>query len=231
MATGSLMPNVFPQYFDTNGDPLVGGKLYSHLAGTSTLTPTYTDSTLLVPHANPIILDGAGRSGAVYLDALSYKFTLHTALDVLVCPPVDNVQAVHLNQSVLGEVYTFGGDSTSPIEATSYPAGATIDKTHAGTAIFRLNTTNLPAGTYVLEGMLLAIGGTVSASIVNLSDGAPDVPLTNATITSTSATGELVVGALGITFAVAGANKDYAIKTKVSAGLGFAWGIKLRRTA
>lgn len=231
MATGSLMPNVFPQWVDANGNPYVGGKLYSYLAGLATPTPTYTDSTLLVPHANPIVLNARGAPpGPVYLAALSYKFRLYTALDVFV-DEADNVQAVHLNQSALGERFAFGGDSTSPIELTAYPTGATIDKTHAGTAIFRTDSADLPAGTYILEGMLLATAGTVSASIVNLSDGAPDTPLTNGTITSTSTTGELVQGALGVTFALAGAAKNYAIKVKVSAGLGFAWGLKLRRTA
>lgn len=230
MATGSLMPALNQQYFDNNGNVLAGGKLASFLAGTSTPTPTYTDSGLLVPHANPIVLDAAGRAGAVYLDALSYKFTLRTSADVLLWT-VDNVQAVHLNQSALGEVFRFGGDSTSPVTVTAYPTGAGVDTLHAGTSIFRVDSADLPAGTYVLGGMLLGNGGTLSASIVNLSDGAPNTPLTNGTITSANTTGELVEGTLAITFAAAGADKSYGIKTLVSAGFGFAWGIYLRRIA
>lgn len=48
-------------FLDFEGHMLVGGKLYTYIAGTSTLTATYTDNTLGVPNANPIILNSAGR--------------------------------------------------------------------------------------------------------------------------------------------------------------------------
>ena len=57
------------QFFDNNGLPLSGGKIYSYLAGTNTAEPTYSTSTGLIPHSNPIILDAAGRvpSGEIWL--------------------------------------------------------------------------------------------------------------------------------------------------------------------
>jgi hypothetical protein len=38
------------QFFDANGNPLVGGKLFTYAAGTTTPLATYTDSTGLTPN-------------------------------------------------------------------------------------------------------------------------------------------------------------------------------------
>ena len=75
------------QFFDNNGVPLAGGKLYTYVAGTTTPQATYTSSSGVTFHSNPIILDSAGRvpsGGEIWLtnDAL-YKFILKTSTDVL----------------------------------------------------------------------------------------------------------------------------------------------------
>jgi hypothetical protein len=72
----SLAPAIKQQFFDNNGAPLAGGKLFTYQAGTSTPQPTYTDSSGAVENTNPVILDSSGRA-AVWLDVeLSYKFML-----------------------------------------------------------------------------------------------------------------------------------------------------------
>ena len=50
------------QQFNSQGVPLAGGRLYFFQAGTTTPQSAYQDSGLIIPHANPIILDAAGRS-------------------------------------------------------------------------------------------------------------------------------------------------------------------------
>ena len=74
------------QFFDSNGVPLSGGKLYTYAAGTTTPQTTYTSSTGATANANPIELNSAGRvSGTteVWLDiTLAYKFVLKTTDDV-----------------------------------------------------------------------------------------------------------------------------------------------------
>jgi hypothetical protein len=64
MASVTLSPDARLQFFDNNGLPLAGGKLFTYIAGTSTLQATYTDSTGLIANANPIILNAAGRPSA-----------------------------------------------------------------------------------------------------------------------------------------------------------------------
>lgn len=74
------------QFFDNNGNPLSGGKLWSFLAGTTTEAETYRDSSGDEFHPNPIILNAAGRipdGGEIWLDSeKSYKFVLTDSLDV-----------------------------------------------------------------------------------------------------------------------------------------------------
>lgn len=83
------------QFFTNNGIPLSGGKLYSYAAGTTTPQATYTSSSGVTAHTNPIILDSAGRvpGGEVWLSAPSYKFVLNTSTDVLIAT-YDNISGV-----------------------------------------------------------------------------------------------------------------------------------------
>lgn len=67
--------------FDANGAPLVGGKLYSYEAGTTTKKATYSDPDCTVPNTNPVILDSEGYAD-VWVPSGSYKFALYDADDV-----------------------------------------------------------------------------------------------------------------------------------------------------
>jgi hypothetical protein len=94
--TVSLSPlgGVAAQFLDNNGIILSGGKIYTYAAGTTTPQATYTSSTGATPHANPIVLDSAGRvpGGEIWLtDGLSYKFTVETSTSILL-GTYDNVR-------------------------------------------------------------------------------------------------------------------------------------------
>lgn len=79
-AIGLLSPN--QQFFSNAGVPLVGGKVYTYITGTSTPTPTYSDSDLSVPNENPIILDGSGRA-TIYCPATpNLKLIVTNSADV-----------------------------------------------------------------------------------------------------------------------------------------------------
>jgi hypothetical protein len=83
------------QFFGNNGLPLAGGKLFSYAAGTTTPLATFTSISGATPHANPIILDSAGRvPSQVWLTAASaYKFTLKTSADVEIWTK-DNISGI-----------------------------------------------------------------------------------------------------------------------------------------
>jgi hypothetical protein len=224
--SGTIAPNAVFTGFTNSGAVCSSCRLYTYASGTSTPATVYSNSTLTTPHANPIILDSAGRA-TIYVGAASFKFVLKTAADVTLWT-VDPVTSTAVAQTQLGEFFYFGGDSTSPVTLTAYPSGATVDKTHAGTSVYSVDSADIPAGTYILEGMLLGTGGgTVTAALVNLSDGSPDTPMV--TISSASTVGSRTASS-AITFAASGTSKFYAIKTLVSTGGGFAWGLRLRRT-
>lgn len=73
------------QFFDNNGIPLAGGKLYTYEAGTTTPQSTYTDSTGGTALANPIVLDSAGRvpnGGEIWItDANALKIMLTNSVE------------------------------------------------------------------------------------------------------------------------------------------------------
>jgi len=118
------------QFFDNNGVILSGGKIYTYAAGTTTPQATYTSASGTTPHANPIILDSAGRvpGGEIWLtDGLVYKFVIETATGILL-GTYDNITGVNsnfVNYTVQEEVIT----------AT------------AGQTVFNLSTINYTPGT------------------------------------------------------------------------------------
>ncbi len=89
MATTTLAPTPKLQFFDLNGAPLSGGKLYTYAAGTTTPLASYTDFTGNIANTNPIILDSRGEAN-VWLSAAIYKFALYDSTNVLIWT-VDNI--------------------------------------------------------------------------------------------------------------------------------------------
>lgn len=72
-----------PKYqFSSNGIPLIGGLVYSYLAGTTTATPTYQDQALTIENTNPIVLDARGECILWVDSTLTYKLKLSNAVGV-----------------------------------------------------------------------------------------------------------------------------------------------------
>ena len=112
--TLSIFAGVGAQLFDNNGDPLTGGKLYTYAAGTTSPLTTYTSSSGVTPHTNPIILDAAGRvpGGEIWLDyAYLYKIIVKTSADVLIAT-YDNLGGSFNTTSL---VANFTGDGTQDV--------------------------------------------------------------------------------------------------------------------
>jgi len=126
----SPLGGVGAQFFDSNGNPLSGGLIYTYAAGTSTPQATYTTSAGNIQHSNPIVLDAAGRvpTGEIWLtDGVSYKFTIKTSADVLV-GTYDNLVGINSN-------------------FIAYTAQQEIQTATAGQTVFNLTTMQYQPGT------------------------------------------------------------------------------------
>ena len=118
--TAALTPVPKIQFFADDGTPLVGGKLYSYVAGTTTPLATYTTYAGDVANTNPVILDSRGEAN-VWLTGVLYKLALYDADDALIWT-VDNVSSVGsgiFNGPVSGTTGTFSGALTAASGAFS----------------------------------------------------------------------------------------------------------------
>jgi hypothetical protein len=121
--TLSIFAGVGAQLFDNNGNPLSGGKLETYEAGTTTPLATYTSSTGVTAHTNPIVLDSAGRvpGGEIWLNyAYLYKFVVKTSTNVLIAT-YDNIGGSFNASSIIAN-FT-GNGSTVAFTLASAPAG------------------------------------------------------------------------------------------------------------
>lgn len=80
MAT--LLPEGKQSFTDDAGNPLVGGKLYTYDAGTTTPRPTFADAAGTIPNTNPVVLDARGEATVFWQGA--YKVVLKDASSVTV---------------------------------------------------------------------------------------------------------------------------------------------------
>jgi hypothetical protein len=147
MVQVSLSPfaGVGAQLFDNNGVILSGGKIFTYAAGSSTPQTTYTSVTGITPHANPIILDSAGRvpGGEIWIkDGFSYKFVVETSTGSLL-GTYDNINQI---QSGAITVLNYVGDGVR----TVFGIGAT-PSTKSATAIY-INGVYQDKNTYNLSG-------------------------------------------------------------------------------
>lgn len=85
------------QFFDNDGTPLNGGKIFSYVAGsTSTQQITYTTAFGDVANSNPIVLDSAGRcaTGIWLIDGAEYNLVLTKPDGTTVLESHDNIIGV-----------------------------------------------------------------------------------------------------------------------------------------
>lgn len=173
MTTQTLSPVFKQQFFDNNGKPLFGGKLYSYAAGTTSPAATYTDSTGTTPNTNPIVLDYRGECNCWISPNFAYKFVLTDSFGTTIWS-VDNV----INQAGSGSTYYFGGGGhgSSNTYAVNFsapfstiPTGTVVywvpDFTNTGSATLNVNSTG-PApiltqfGVPASAGQVVALGAT-----------------------------------------------------------------------
>lgn len=109
-----------PQFFDANGKPLVGGKLFVYIAGTTTKAVTYSDF-YKTENTNPVVLNDLGTCMLIVPSANLYKIVLYDRKGNLLLTR-DNV-SVSSEQQI---IYTTANkvessDSTVDVTATTDP--------------------------------------------------------------------------------------------------------------
>jgi hypothetical protein len=121
-----LSPTAKMAFVDSAGQPLVGGKLYTYIAGTTTLQATYADSSGAAANTNPIILDSRGEAN-VWLGGAVYKFILKDADDALIWT-VDNISAPTsaVSPVLSGSVTIDSNTSTPALKITQTGTGPVL---------------------------------------------------------------------------------------------------------
>lgn len=182
-AQGVLSPMARLQFLDNNGDPLAGGLIYTYVAGTVMPLAAYQDSALSVLHANPIVLDSAGRATIYLSPTLSYKFTLRDSLSVVVWTQ-DNIIGPQSG------VFTVSAADTRGLRITRTSADAGMSITSVG-------------GSGKTYGLVSDTAG--GFTIRDDSDGTPNMQWLGNNITATMtgvfavAGNQTISGTLGVT--------------------------------
>jgi len=214
----SLTPTPKQQIYGSDGNPLVGGKIYTYAAGTTTPLATYTDAGAGTANTNPIILNSLGQAN-IWLSSASYKFSVYTSADVLLYT-VDNISAP-LDSAGLALALS----SPTPIGNTAPNTGAfttlaattgTITTVNATTGnITTVNATTVTAtGTVTAETLTFEGGGsltkvpesaikpitaTVSANALTVTLNPTTLDFRSATLTSGTVVSRLVTSAISVT--------------------------------
>jgi len=157
-----VTPTAKTQFLDAAGAPLVGGKLYTYVAGTTTPQATYTDATGATPNSNPVILDSRGEAN-IWLGEATYKFKLTDSDDVEIWT-VDYISAPTTSVSaVLSGNVTVSSDSSGPA----------LKITQTGTGdVLRVQDSSDPDSTpFVINSAgLVGIGTVAPAEALDIDD-------------------------------------------------------------
>ena len=159
------------QFFDDNGSPLVGGKLYSYAAGTTTLLTTYTTSAGTVANTNPIILNAGGRTPNEIWQAtgILLKFVLYNSVDELI-GTYDGIPSINDPFGINSQLSSVSG--TNSITASATPA-LTAYATGAIYSFIAANT-NTGAATLSIDGLTatsITKNGSVALSAGDIQSG------------------------------------------------------------
>jgi microcystin-dependent protein len=167
----SPVGNAF-QFFNNEGLPLNGGKLFTYQAGSTTPFPTYTDVNGLIANTNPIILGTDGRPpSTIWLtDGFFYKFILTDSNDVTI-QTYDNL---------------YGIIGTAPSPPTPLPSGTIV--------LWSGSIGSIPAGWVLCNGSNGTpdlrnrfVVGAGSTYAVDATGGSADAIVVSHTHTATSA--------------------------------------------
>ena len=205
----SLTPTPKQQIYGSDGNPLVGGKIYTYAAGTTTPLATYTDAGGLTANTNPIILNSLGQANIWLAPSSSYKFSVFTSADVLLYT-VDNIATPIDYLSLVTSLA-----SPPPIGSTAPNTGAFTTLAATTGTITTVNATTITAtGTVTAETLTFEGGGSmtkppeasiqpitasVAASALTVTLNPTTLDFRSATLTSGAVVSRLITSAISVT--------------------------------
>lgn len=150
-----------PQYVlratDANGAPVAGAKLYTYRAGGVIPEATYADEAYSTANANPVVADGSGYFGPIYLNDFSYHLVLKDSTGVVLFDR-DDVRAAYLTNSELRDRVL--QIASSPLDFGAAGDGATDDSSALQLAIdTSTGTVDLLGKTYRCDSALILKSG------------------------------------------------------------------------
>ena len=155
----ALFTSTETQWFDDDGDPLAGGKVYFYEPGTVTLKDTYTTSALDTANTNPVILDANGRA-VIWLNN-EYKYKVTNSSDVQVGATVDNLNA-ETSSTAESRLLITNGSFETDTENDGQPDNWTIS-TLTGATI-AIDTSDSAHGVNSLKFLSAGAGGGTATS-------------------------------------------------------------------
>lgn len=144
----NLAPLPVQKFFDNNGNPLVGGKLFTYVSGTSTKIATSVNAGG-TPNTNPVILDFRGECRLWIDPALSYTFVLAPANDT--DPPTAPIWTV--NDITVGSAQQDNAaDDTGPVNNIELSIPQISSPTAFTRIVFKAANTNTGPVTISING-------------------------------------------------------------------------------
>lgn len=233
----SYLAGAGAQFFDSNGDPLAGGLLYTYNAGTTTPVSTYTSRSGVAFNTNPIVLNSSGRTPAeIWLEGgVLYKFVLKDSTFVQI-GSYDNIPAVN-DPTTTNNLITVAGTNAltglavPPLEG--YTAGAqytfiaqnnntgavTLDIDSLGVkAVTKFGTTPLVANDIRAGALILVEYDGTRFQLLNAVSNTFNYIVEPTTISATAATGTINydVGTQSIVYYTTNASANWTLNLRAS---------------
>jgi hypothetical protein len=235
----SYLAGAGAQFFDSNGDPLAGGLLYTYNAGTTTPVSTYTSRSGVAFNTNPIVLNSSGRTPAeIWLEGgVLYKFVLKDSTFVQI-GSYDNIPAVN-DPTTTNNLITVAGTNAltglaiPPLEG--YTAGAqftfvaqntntgavTLDIDSLGVkAVTKFGATALSAGDIVGGAITLVEYDGTRFQLINVTSNTFKYIVEPTTISATAATGTINydVATQSIVYYTTNASANWTMNFRANSG-------------
>jgi hypothetical protein len=151
-----LAPSPIFRGVANDGTALVGGQLFTYIAGTTTPQATWIDSTQTTQNTNPVILNSRGEANVWINPALIYKFVLQDSAGNPIWT-VDQINGV--GQSIVTKTFTpalafqGGGSVTQTVQYANYSVVGNVV-----TFVAKINWSAIaaPSGNVTVTGLPIA---------------------------------------------------------------------------